>query len=229
MVSRSVTSNQQGVHEGLEALVRKHLSTEWMRPVRKEAWIAWQELCQGPLAGVSSLILDSGCGTGISTYRLALANPQSIILGVDKSFHRLKRGRNFLQGVDVPANLCYLQADLLDFWVLLAESGIQVEQHYLFYPNPWPKKHHLGRRWHGHPVFPLLGQLSLNLELRTNWAVYAQEFGIAWRLLAQVCGHQANGQTELFSPSATKFVSPFEEKYVCSGQVIWRFLAKKAD
>jgi len=224
-----VRSNQQGVHDGLEALVRKHLSTEWKRPVRKETRSIWQELQEGALAGISSIILDSGCGTGISTYKLALANPQTMILGVDKSFHRLKRGRNFLQGAEIPENLCYIQADLLDFWVILAESGVQVEKHYLFYPNPWPKKHHLGRRWHGHPVFPLLGQLSLNVELRTNWDVYAQEFAFAWQLLAQACEQKISGQIEIFRPSATKFVSPFEEKYVRSGQEIWRFLAKKAN
>ena len=47
------------------------------------------------------------------------------------------------------------------------------------YPNPWPKKKHLGRRWHGAPVFPALVKLGGELEMRSNWQTYLDEFALA--------------------------------------------------
>ena len=41
--------------------------------------------------GIKAVILDSGCGRGLSTYNLAMANPMVPVLGIDRSTHRLSR------------------------------------------------------------------------------------------------------------------------------------------
>ena len=95
-----------------------------------------------------------------------------------------------------------------------------VARHCIFYPNPWPKAEHLGRRWHGHPRFADLLRLGGRLELRTNWPVYAQEFAHA----LQVAGHAATLGV-VAAPEAEP-ISPFERKYALSGHTLWLLQAQ---
>ncbi|MDT8410637.1 MAG: methyltransferase domain-containing protein [Wenzhouxiangellaceae bacterium] len=156
------------------------------------------------------MILDSGCGTGVSTVRLAEVFPEALIVGLDQSADRLSRAASPL-----PENCLLLRARAEDFWRLLLADRIRPARHYLLFPNPWPKSRHLARRWHGHPVFPILLELGGVLELRTNWRIYADEFGQATR----VCG--------IPTPAVVSFkpenpLSPFERKYHASGHGLYR-------
>ena len=54
---------------------------------------------------------------------------------------------------------CYCRPIARTSGMLLAQLAHR-EQHYLLYPNPWPKAKHLQRRVHGHGSFPLLLQLG---------------------------------------------------------------------
>jgi tRNA (guanine-N7-)-methyltransferase len=142
---------------------------------------------------------------------LAERNPDCFVIGVDQSEARLTTGKGAL-----PANLCLVRADLVDFWRLLVERGVRLERHCLFYPNPWPKIGHVARRWHGHAVFPVLPQLGGLIECRSNWRIYVEEFAFALgRLLGQalVCEEFLAGEEP---------VSPFERKYRDSGQALYR-------
>ena len=115
----------------------------------------------------------------------------------------------------MPANALLVRADLVDFWRLLAESGIRLARHYVLYPNPWPKIGHLSRRWHGHPVFPSMLQLGGVLECRSNWHIYIDELCFAIEYLTQrpaVC--------EPFAPECA--LTPFERKYLHSGHPLYR-------
>jgi len=100
---------------------------------------------------------------------------------------------------------------------LLLADGIQLDRHFLLYPNPWPKIGHLSRRWHGHAVFPDLLALGGTLELRTNWRIYADEF--AWAV-ARVSGCDA--AVAAYETDAP--LTPFERKYRDSGQTLWRYV-----
>ncbi|CAM9562378.1 unnamed protein product, partial [Sphacelaria rigidula] len=76
----------------------------------------------------------------------------------------------------LPTNLLLLRADLVDFWILAARDDTwRVEQHAILYPNPYPKRAQLLRRWHGHPVFPLIIGLGGRISLRSNWKAYLEE------------------------------------------------------
>ncbi len=211
--SSSVTSNQDGVHPQLLRHLERHRKHSYDKPVAAhtrqafEAMLAvWQQLGRPPL------VLDAACGTGASSLKLARQWPDHLVLGLDQSRHRLAHGPALSER---PANLLLLRADVVDFWRLLAQSGMQLARHYLLYPNPWPRKQHLMRRWHGHPAFALLPQLGGEVECRSNWQIYVEEFALA---LGTLLERPLDVEPVPEGPALT----PFEEKYRASGHALWR-------
>lgn len=215
--SRPVASSQAGTHPSLSQIVGRHLLHRWRQPVAKHNLDAFQ-LCDAwrLRQGMSRpLILDSGCGTGRAARVLAEQHPDALVIAMDQSAARLRRGQERF-GV-APANLYLMRAECADIWRLMLEAGWQVAQHFLLYPNPWPKPGHLQRRWHGHPVFPQMLELSDMVELRTNWAIYAQEMAVALSL--------AGRPAEIASIQPDTPLTDFEEKYRDSGHALWRLVS----
>ena len=189
------------------------------------------------------VILDSGCGAGMSTVCLSSLYPDIPVIGIDRSIARLSRNKKLGLGLDsrvdddgnnrqsstnqidseinadiiivddsnpleqqssssrvlldnqqiiseddtlagddeelggenegaislhLNSNAILIRAELSDFFTLVAfQSDWIVHSHYLLYPNPYPKGKHLKRRWHGHPIFPVmlaLGQSNLKSD-----------------------------------------------------------------
>ena len=124
--SRSIVSNQAGLHEKLDEIVNKHLQAEFKKPIATHTQTAFDEVNAKVQAFNGPLILDSCCGTGESTCYLAAAFPQALVLGVDKSAHRLAR-----HGSARRENYVLLRADVNDFWRLALAAGWQLFRHYL--------------------------------------------------------------------------------------------------
>lgn len=212
--SKSVDSNQTAIHARLEQTVSKHLKHPYLKPVASHTAVAFAEV-QKTLAGHDCpIILDACCGSGDSSRRLAQHYPGHWIVGIDKSAHRLDKERQMAE----PDNLILVRADLNDFYRLATKAGWRPERHYILYPNPWPKAEHLGRRWHGAPVFPDIVGLGGRLELRSNWKIYLEEFAAA--LL--VAGHKS----KLAPYDPENYLTLFEKKYHESGQQIWRLVTE---
>lgn len=207
--SRNVSTNQQGPHERLAEVVRRHLQHPDQTPLHAQSHAAYAELENARRD--RPLVIDAFCGTGHSTAILAQRHPQHLVVGIDQSAHRL--GRHVPGPGD---NYLLLRARCEDIWRLLVAAGETVEYHYIFYPNPWPKSAQLKRRVHGHPSFPLLVSLGGKLELRSNWRLYVEEFALAM----QLAGHA--GQVSGASGNAAA-ISLFEAKYRESGHDLWRF------
>lgn len=212
--SSPIASSQQGIHDKLSAQVAKHAAGNFRKPLSlptqsafDAAFRAWQD------AGCKPLILDSGCGVGLSTLHLAQRYPEHFVIGVDQSADRL--ARQIRWDGPMPANCLRVRADLVDFWRLMRASPLRPEQHYLLYPNPWPKKQHLARRWHGHPVFPDMVALGGRFECRSNWRIYVEECAAA---LSQLSGLEV--AVEAWEPADP--ITPFERKYLASGHALWR-------
>lgn len=212
--SSPITSAQSGIHEQLAVRVARHAQSGFRKPVMaynrdafEASMAAWRQ------AGSLPLILDAGCGVGLSTRHLASRFPGHFVIGVDQSADRLSR--NTAWDGSVPANFICVRADLVDYWRLMLASDARPEKHFLLYPNPWPKIGHLGRRWHGHPVFPAIVALGGELECRSNWQVYVAEFASA---LSQLTGKNVCAEPFVaYSP-----ITPFEKKYTDSGHQLWR-------
>ena len=217
--SRSVTSPQQGPHARLEETVRRHMRAPWRRPVAahtREAFAALDE----QIDRSRPLVLDTGCGTGASSRTLARRHPGAQVIGIDKSADRLARGA--AEGEDTCGPIPWLvRADLQDFWRLALVADWQPSHQYLLYPNPWPKPSGFGRRWHGHPVLPVILALGGRIELRSNWELYVREFALA----LGVWGIDARVDVLERIPDEGP-LTPFERKYLVSGQRCWRLLAE---
>ena len=214
--SRVVTSNQSGIHKDLENIVKKHLANTFRKPYRPfsaELFYKANEIINNVDLPI---ILDSGCGTGQSSYALAQQNTDTIIVGIDKSEKRLEKftsNENFYD----EDNLILIRADVIDIWRMIKQSSWNIKKHYLLYPNPWPKKDQLKRRWHGHPVFPEMVSLCDQIELRTNWNIYAEEFKLALEMVT-------NKSILMYSVEIEDFISPFEKKYYESGHELYRVI-----
>ena len=213
--SRFITSNQTGIHDQLHDLIQRRASSHYLKPIApssrlafNSALLAWRDNNKSPI------IIDAGCGVGLSTRRLATLQPQHFVIGIDQSSDRLSRQVEWSS--DTPDNFITVRADVVDFWRLLHDAEIYPSHHYLLYPNPWPKKHHLARRWHAHPVFPTLLALGGYIECRSNWKTYVEEFAVAATLMSGT-----SAQCESFLPSSAA-LTPFEEKYLNSGHELWR-------
>ncbi len=216
-LSKPIHSNQQDVHEKLFEILEKHRQNPFRKPIARHTEIAF-EFAEDILAssGKEKLILDSGCGVGESTINLAKLHPDAFVLGIDKSEARL---RKILARQEILTNYVLIRADLIDFWRLAARAKWRVDKHYILYPNPWPKKRDIKKRFYAHPVFWDLIQLGQEFELRSNWKLYLQEFALAF---AYATGKKF--EVEQFVPHRP--ISPFERKYLASGHTLYKLILR---
>jgi tRNA G46 methylase TrmB len=212
--SAPVSSNQQIIHPRLHEIVNRHFSHPFLKPVSTCNRIAFEAAVDAwRIFGASPLILDAGCGVGLSTLHLAAQYPDHFVMGIDQSAHRLARRAGGKESL--PRNCILMRADLADFWRLLQAHGASAARQYLLYPNPWPKAAQVQRRWHAHPAFPSVVALGGIFECRSNWRLYAEECAAALALAGAQrieCGP--------YSPRAP--ITPFERKYLASGHALWR-------
>lgn len=209
--STPVGSSQCAPHKNLQRLLRRYQQTAYLNTIPNYARDEFGRFRNFVQDKNSGLILDGGCGTGESTYKLARLNPHCIVVGVDKSANRLGRSHIYSSKSD---NVIFVRCDLVHFWRLLRQAEYTLVEHYLLYPNPWPKPGQLQRRWHAHPVFPDVIKLGGTLVMRTNWRVYAEEFAMALRDYA----HHSVVIRQIHVASA---MTAFERKYVDSGHPIY--------
>ncbi len=210
--SRAITTNQPDIHEKLEALVAKYKTATNLRPISLHTQQAFDELkiWLGDFDG--QLVIDSCCGVGDSTARLAALYPDARVIGIDKSALRVDKHSHYAAGHN---NYCVIRADVNDMWRLLAASEWTVRAHYLLYPNPYPKSSQVQKRWHASAAMPALMALTHNIEVRSNWKLYLQEFSLA----AEQYG--VSGCLQSLSSQSPGF-TPFERKYQASGQECWQ-------
>ncbi len=213
--SRVVTSNQTGVHPRLAEVIERHERCEFLRPLSASGQHPFEHAIAAWQAHGGDLIIDAGCGVGVSTRKLAQQFPDGFVIGVDQSAHRLQRHIRWHE--PEPTNFITVRADLVDFWQRMALARIHPSRHYLLYPNPWPKKAQLQRRWHGHPIFPTLLKLGGYLECRSNWKIYVEEMAMALNQLTEAEVH-----AEPWPVDPAMALTPFEQKYAASGHTLWR-------
>ena len=210
--SRNISSNQSGLHEDLTETVTKHLSTQFQRPISSYSEEAFNYAVNR--SNGKPWILDSGCGNGRSTATLSRFHPDAFVIGIDKSEQRLSH-HNTEEGMNDKYLL--LRADLIDFFQLCSRHKIKITKHYILYPNPWPKKKHLMRRFHGSPVFKDIVSICQNIEVRSNWKTYLDEFKVALNLAGI-----SSSVMKLPNLAQEKPLTSFEEKYLQSKQQLWQ-------
>jgi tRNA (guanine-N7-)-methyltransferase len=203
-------TDQVAPHADLTDIVRRHQQNPWRKPCPTHTREAFEQFLQTYRRDPRPIVLDSFCGTGMSTAILAAQFPEAWVVGIDQSAHRLAKHQPTEQ-----RNYHLLRAEAEPFWCCLAEAGIRLHSHWLLYPNPWPKASQFKKRLHGHGAFPMLAQLGGALEMRTNWHLFAEEFALAAELIG------LKGGVDVVSPAAP--MTLFERKYQERGQTLWRF------
>lgn len=232
---REITTNQLGVHEDLVSIVNKYRQSEFKKPIAEhtkqtfQLVIDWLEDWQG------DVIIDACCGVGESTIVLAQQNPNAKVIGIDKSVARLDKHAYYKRQKDDESvnkgddkssdiranksagNVKVFQADLNDFWRLMADysetAKWTISKQCVFYPNPYPKKAQVQKRWHASPALIALLKCSRNIEVRSNWLIYLEEFQQALSI------HGVKSSIQEISGVP---ITPFERKYSESGQQCWQ-------
>ena len=219
--SREIYTNQDDIHDNLEKIVLKHLNSDFKKPPAAHTLSAFNEVVEQISSNPDMpIILDSCCGTGLSSRRIAAQHPNAWVIGVDRSKKRLNKEEQ----EPIPSNCLIAQADCVDFWKLANQADWQLEKHYLLYPNPYPKSVQLKYRWHGHPAFADLLKLGGLLEVRSNWKIYIEEFSEALRL-----AQEKSTGCEVYTPETEpteEYLTLFERKYHQSGQTLYHCLSQ---
>ena len=196
-----------------QKLVTKHISTNYKKPIsnnHKEIAIELENLvCNKPF------IWDFGCGTGKSSIMLAATHPNHLIIGVDKSGHRLAQNSiyNNNKTITLKDNLILVRANLID--LIYCWQGSVAEQQFWLHPNPWPKAKHAMRRLPFHPIFPKALSMAKISILHTNWLSYAQNWQLAANMQDKGC--------EL-STYRGLAMSAFEQKYIANNIKIYQVI-----
>lgn len=215
--SKAIVTNQPGIHEKLVEIVNKHVTHPSQKPIQAHTQQAFDEINAIVQGFSGEIILDSCCGVGQSTRLLAKQNPSALVIGVDKSAHRINRNVDEVEhddGKGKVENYHLVRADLNDFYRLVVAANWQVAKHYILYPNPWPKAKHVQRRWHGSAVFPQIIAVGEEIILRSNWLLYLEEFQLAADVLSF--------KGDISTVKVTQPLTPFEAKFHASGQQCWQ-------
>jgi tRNA G46 methylase TrmB len=212
--SRTISTNQTGVHQNLHKVVTRQLASASQKPLSTHTQQAFQDAVNWLGDWQGELILDSCCGVGESTVNIAQAHPNARIIGIDKSALRTDKHQAYASTLQ---NYLVLRADLSDFLRLLVLSDKKLTKHYLLYPNPYPKSAHLQRRWYATSALKDILKLGGILEVRSNWQLYIQEFSAALTI--------SNVSHQIGVFESDKAITPFERKYWQSGQSSWQLLA----
>ena len=216
--SPRVLTNQTGPHPKLKQIPVNTSAYTACYPVSLNVLEICQNIKKEQEKNDWSLLLDSGCGTGDSTINIAKSHPDCLVIGIDKSSKRLNQAQEKIKS----ENVRFITANLVEFWIGLKLVNASIAANFILYPNPWPKQKHLRKRWHAHPVMPLLPMISKYIELRTNWRIYAEEFcGSLTKLTGSVIA------VERIYPNNP--ISAFEEKYFESNHDLFRLRYGKLD
>ena len=85
--SRSVTSNQFAPHDDLARRVTRALNHPLRKPVAEHTRRAFAEARRWVADQSRPLVLDAGCGVGLSTRQLAGIHAEHAVIGIDRTGH----------------------------------------------------------------------------------------------------------------------------------------------
>ena len=88
--------------------------------------------------------IEIGCGKGLYLAEAARLRPGSDFVGVERAGKWFRRAVQRADRCSLP-NLRLLQADAFDFLTRWVPSGSVAAIH-VYFPDPWPKQRHRGRR-----------------------------------------------------------------------------------
>ena len=143
-------TDQVAPHADLVKVVQHHQQNPWRKPCPQHTQRAFEQFLARYQSQPRPLILDSFCGTGMSTALLAEKHPDKWVVGIDQSAHRLAKHPHSLA-----ENCLLLRAEAEPFWQCLTEAGIPLYAHWLLcIPTLGPRPRNLSAGFMGMAPFP---------------------------------------------------------------------------
>ena len=167
--------------------------------------------------------VEVGSGKGRFLLELAAARPERSFLAVERAakYHKLCCDRAERRGLDNVRMLRTTAEDLL--FRLLPEAS--VENLYVLFPDPWPKKRHHKRRLVKPEVVAAMGRALVpggRLLVKTDHDGYAEVIG---EVLAAAAGFRPLDPVDAFAGLP---LTGFEHKYLDQGRAIHPFALERA-
>ena len=122
--SAVLSTDQLRPHPDLTEIVRRHQLHPWRKPCPVHTRDAFEKLLKRLERDDRPLILDSFCGTGMSTALIAEAHPDALVVGIDQSAHRLAKHQ-----ATGAQNYLLLHAAAEPLWLCLVEAGVTLHSH----------------------------------------------------------------------------------------------------
>jgi tRNA G46 methylase TrmB len=161
------------------------------------------------------LILDTGCGVGLSTLHLAAQYPDHFVIGIDQSADRLARNTHW-DGPE-PANLCFVRADLVDYWRWHTKPGCVRRGTTCSTPIPGPRSATCPGAGKAIRCFPHRGA--------GRPARVPQQLAHLCRRVHIALNQLTAGVSTPRPQQPDQPITPFERKYLASGHALWRVVA----
>lgn len=168
--------------------------------------------------------VEIGSGKGRFLLELAAANPERDFLAVERAgkYHRLCCDRAARRGI---ANVRLLRTTAEDLLFRLLNED-SVENLYVLFPDPWPKKRHHKRRLIKADVVAAMNRALVpggRLLVKTDHEDYAE---VITEVLRRAEGLEALDPEEAFAGLPE---TGFERKYHDQGRPIHSFALRKTD
>jgi len=167
--------------------------------------------------------VEIGSGKGKFLNEYAAAYPERNILAIERSakYHRLCCERAARRGLTNVRLLRTTGEDLL--FRLLDEAS--VENFYVLFPDPWPKKRHHKRRFFKAEIVAAVSRalaLGGRLLVKSDHAGYAE---VIAHVLAEASDLRPIDPEEAFAKLP---ITGFEHKYAIEGRQIFRFALSRS-
>lgn len=120
--------------------------------------------------------IDVGCGRGLFLLHAATANPHINYLGIELDYKEARRGARRLQKRELP-NARVLGGDVFHaFRKFIAPHSL--EAIHVYFPDPWWKRKHRGRRVFNDQFADLAAGLICSEGLLHSWTDVEEYFGV---------------------------------------------------
>ncbi len=161
--------------------------------------------------------LEIGCGVGAHPISYARANPERLLIALERTATRFGVFERRLAREGTPKGLLAVRADAIR-WVTHRVPPATLSRLFLLYPNPYPRPKQANQRWHRMPFFGyLLTRLVAGgtVTIASNLAWYTDE---AEHWLQEVWRLEPVARDELTKADVERARTHFESKYLERGQ-----------
>lgn len=173
---------------------------------------------------LKKLAVEIGCGVGLHPIRWAQANPNGIMLAIERTHNKFAKFYGRLKNHPGLTNIFPAHADAA---LLLPHLNLynKVNEIFVFYPNPYPKSRHKNLRFaYNHLTDILFDSLSVNgtMLFATNIENYANELR---KEIPQKLNLKIVSDKKLSSFDTPR--THFEKKYLARHETCFELIFKK--